>query len=92
MGAPIPLFITCRGYAKARSCGLDPSQGEVDRDTLVRSDLDSVAHMTESTLKAWGIPFRVLRDPTDLAPISEAFVQAQEEERPVAVLLDTVFE
>jgi sulfopyruvate decarboxylase subunit alpha len=92
MGAPIPLLITCRGYAKARSRGIDPSQGEVDRDTLVRSDLDSVAHMTEATLKAWGIPFRVLRDPTDLAPVSEAFVQAQKEERPVAVLLDTAFE
>jgi sulfopyruvate decarboxylase subunit alpha len=92
MGAPISLLVTCRGYAKARGLGLDPSKGVVDRDTLVRSDLDSVAHMTETTLDAWGIPFRVLRDPSDLAPISEAFRQAREEERPVAVLLDTAFE
>jgi len=92
MGAPILLFITCRGYAKARGAGIDPSQGEVDRDVLVRDDLDSVAHMTESTLRAWGIPFRYLRDSSDLSPIEAAFTQAQEDERPVAVLIDTSFD
>lgn len=92
MGAPILLLITCRGYAKARGAGVDPNLGEVDRDVLVRSDLDSVAHMTEATLRAWGIPFRYLRDSSDLTPIGEAFAQAREDERPVAVLLDTFFD
>jgi len=92
MGAPILLLITCRGYAKARGVGLDPTQAEVDRGVLVRDDLDSVAHMTESTLRAWGIPFQYLRDSSDLAPIETAFVQAQEDERPVAVLIDTSFD
>jgi len=92
MGAPILLLITCRGYAKARGAGFDPTRSEVDRSVLVRDDLDSVAHMTESTLRAWGIPFQYLRDSSDLAPIETAFAQAQEEERPVAVLIDTTFD
>ncbi len=92
MGAPILLLITCRGYAKARSAGVDPNQGEVDRDVLVSGELDSVAHMTEATLRAWGIPFRYLRDSSDLTPIEEAFAHAREEERPVALLLDTSFD
>jgi len=92
MGAPILLLITCRGYAKARRAGFDPATGGVDRDVLVRSDLDSVAHMTEGTLRTWGIPFRYLLDSSDLTPVEEAFIQAAEEERPVAVLLDTSFE
>jgi sulfopyruvate decarboxylase TPP-binding subunit len=92
MGAPILLLVTCRGYGKARSAGVDPSLGGVDRDILVRNDLDSVAHMTEGTLRAWGIPFRYLGESSDLSPIREGFVQANEEGRPVAVLLDTCFE
>jgi len=91
MGAPLLLLVTCRGYAKARSVGIDPSRGEVDRDVLVRNDLDSIAHMTEATLRAWGIPFQYLRDPSDLTPIEEAFTQARKDERPVAVLIDASF-
>jgi sulfopyruvate decarboxylase TPP-binding subunit len=91
MGAPILLLITCRGYAAARRAGIDPGGREVDRDILVRNDLDSVAHMTEATLRAWGIPFRYLRDSSDLNPVAEGFAQAQAESRPVAVLIDTSF-
>jgi sulfopyruvate decarboxylase TPP-binding subunit len=92
MGAPILLFITCRGYAKARGAGLTPGEGPVTREVLVRSDLDSVAHMTESTLQAWGIPYSVLQDSSDLGVVEESFDRAGEEERPVAVLLDTSFD
>lgn len=92
MAAPILLLITCRGYAKARSAGVDLTGDPVDRDILVRNDLDSVAHMTEATLRAWGIPFRYLRDCSDLTPVREGFAQAREEGRPTAVLLDTSFE
>jgi sulfopyruvate decarboxylase TPP-binding subunit len=91
MGAPILLLITCRGYSTARRAGVDPSEGEVDRDVLVRNDLDSVAHMTEATLRAWGIPFSYLRDSSDLTPIEKTFAQAQKDRRPVAVLIDTSF-
>jgi sulfopyruvate decarboxylase TPP-binding subunit len=89
MGVPLLLLVTCRGYAKARAAGLEPNAGSVGRDILVRADLDSVAHMTERTLDAWGIPFHILRDPSDLGPVREAWDQARKEERPVAVLLDT---
>jgi sulfopyruvate decarboxylase TPP-binding subunit len=92
MGAPLPLMVTCRGYAKSRGLGIEPATLEVDRETLIRNDLDSVAHMTESTLEAWGIPFFRVSDPADLSPVAEGVARARAEERPVAVLLDTSFE
>ena len=91
MGAPILLLITCRGFEKSRKAGREPGADEVTRDVLVRPDLDSVAEMTHATLRAWGIPFFTLRNPLDLEPIREGWNRAQDEERPVAVLLDTSF-
>jgi sulfopyruvate decarboxylase TPP-binding subunit len=91
MGAPILLLVTCRGYAKSRAAGLEPRGVRITRDVLVRPDLDSVAHMTEPTLEAWGIPFLHLRDAGDLTPVREGWAQANREERPVAVLVDTSF-
>jgi sulfopyruvate decarboxylase TPP-binding subunit len=91
MGAPLLLVVTCRGYAKSRALGHEPHEVEVNRETLVRPDLDSVAHMTESTLEAWGVPFVHLRDPADLSPLREGWARAHEEERPVAVLVDASF-
>jgi sulfopyruvate decarboxylase TPP-binding subunit len=92
LGAPLVLLVTCRGYPKARGLGIEPAELPVDRDVLVREDLDSVAHMTESTLEAWGIPFLYLTDSADLSPVRKAADIAREDERPVAVLLDTSFE
>jgi hypothetical protein len=91
MGAPILLLVTCRGFAKARAAGLEPDGVEVDREVLVRNDLDSVAHMTHSTLLAWGIPYLVLEDASDLSPVRQGWERAHSEERPVAVLIDTSF-
>ncbi len=90
MGAPLLMLITCRGYGKARSMGIDPAAGFLDRDLLVRPDLDSVAHMTEQTLRAWGIPFLRWSDPGDLEPVRRSLALAVAEERPVAVLMDLV--
>ncbi len=92
MGAPLLLLVTCRGYAKSRGLGIDPAELEIDREVLVRNDLDSVAHMTESTLGAWGIPYHRVSDPADLSPVAEAVAGAREHERPMAVLLDTSFD
>ncbi|MGD2123681.1 MAG: thiamine pyrophosphate-binding protein [Gemmatimonadota bacterium] len=91
MGVPLLLLVTCRGYEKARGLGLEPAGLAVDREVLVRNDLDSVAHMTESTLKAWAIPYLRVSDPDDLSPVGEALSSARKDERPVAVLLDTSF-
>jgi sulfopyruvate decarboxylase TPP-binding subunit len=44
--------------------------------------------MTEPTLRAWGIPYEVMRDEEDPEPLEKAWKRAREEERPVAVLLD----
>ena len=92
MGAPVLLLVTCRGFAKSRKAGREPGEGEMTRDILVRPDLDSVADMTHATLQAWGIPFLTLRDVRDLEPVREGWALAQEEERPVAVLLDVSFD
>lgn len=92
MGVPLLLLVTCRGYAKSRSLGLEPNEVPVDRETLIRNDLDSVAHMTETTLRAWGIPFMYLVDPSDPGPLEKAWALASTEERPVALLVDTAFE
>jgi len=80
MGAPLLLLVTCRGYEKSRALGHEPHEVEMTRATLVRPDLDSVAHMTESTLEAWGVPFLFLRDRHDLSPLREGWGRAHEEE------------
>jgi sulfopyruvate decarboxylase subunit alpha len=89
MGAPLLILVTPRGYADARAKGVDPARGVTGRDCLVRPDLDSAALMTEKTLEAWGIPMVTLNDLSDPSPIREAWRMAEEEERPVAVLLET---
>lgn len=88
MGAPLLLLVTCRGYGKARSRGLEPGGSAPDRDVLVTAGVDSVALMTEETLRAWGVPHEFLRDTVDLSAVRRAWNRAGEEERPVAVLLD----
>lgn len=92
MGAPVLLLLTCRGYGKARGAGLDPGTVPMDREILVREDLDSVAFMTESTLRAWGIPFLLLTSASDQGPVGEALSRARKEARPWAVLLDSSFD
>jgi sulfopyruvate decarboxylase subunit alpha len=89
MGAPLLLLVTLRGYGEARRQGVDPGRGVGKREDLVLPHLDSAALMTEKTLEAWGIPFVTLVDPSDLSPVRQAWRMAMDEERPVAVLLET---
>ncbi len=91
MGAPLLLMVTCRGYPKSRKAGAEPGDVPPTGDFLTRPDMDSVALMTEPTLDAWGIPFRVMTNSSDLGLLEAAWNQAHEEERPVALLLDTHF-
>jgi len=91
MGTPLLLLVTCRGFAKARALNQDRKVSVPSREILVRNDLDSVAFMTENTLDAWGIPFLVLSQASELSAIRRGWSLAHEEERPVAVLLDTPF-
>jgi len=86
MRIPIVSVVTYRGYAKMmKTLGAAPAT--VDVPLLSRTDLDSVALMTEPTLAAWGLPFERLLGPADLGRLEAAFVQAEEEHTPVVRLL-----
>ena len=91
MGVPLVMLVGYRGFAKLRAGGRDPAEGAppltLEREDLVRAELDSVALMTEPTLAAWGVPFDRLRGAQDRSKVSEAFMRARAEQRPVALLL-----
>lgn len=87
MGAPLPMVVTGRGYAKMRRLGVAPDD-ERTMESLTRPDVDSTALLTEPTLDAWGIPWSVCDDDT---PVPEAITGLVEEAkragRPVALIL-----
>jgi len=66
MGAPIPVVVTGRGYAKMEDAGLGPDTPRTPA-LLTRAEVDSVALVTEPTLDAWGIPYGVCRPGDDVA-------------------------
>ena len=84
MRIPVVCLVTYRGYAKLALLGAPPDPSP---EVLSRPDLDSVAVMTEPTLRAWGLPFDVLHTDEDTAKISTAFAEAQKLSAPVAVLV-----
>ena len=89
------MLIGYRGYAtlpeRARAVNgagsPGPAAAAVDDAVLVRADIDSVAVLTEPTLRAWSIPFRRLEAGSGLAAIHEMWDRSQREARPTAVLL-----
>jgi len=87
MRVPLVVLITFRGYGRfveSHPChGADPP----DADTLSCAQLDSAALITEPTLQAWGVPYRYLHADGDLTRISDAFLQAAENQQPCAVLV-----
>ena len=87
MGAPIPMVITGRGYAKMSRAGFDPG-AERTIELLTRADVDSAALLTEPTLEAWGIPFRRCEAEDDPAAAVEATIEdARTRARPTAVVV-----
>jgi sulfopyruvate decarboxylase TPP-binding subunit len=48
---------------------------------------DSAGIYTEPVLRAWGIPFHLVEDDRDLPKIEQAYREAYETSRPVAVLI-----
>lgn len=90
MGVPLLCLIGYRGYPTLKALrrgGLESMTSE----NMVRRDLDSVALITEPTLRAWGVPFGLYTSDADLPKVAEAWEQAQHEFRPVALLLTTAF-
>lgn len=87
MGAPIPILVTGRGYAKMRAAGVVPGD-PLSRGLLTRADVDTTAVFTERTLEAWGIPFRLCEGDDDPAQLLlEAIDAAREHEHPTAVVM-----
>jgi hypothetical protein len=87
MGVPLVVLVGYRGFAKMRSAGRDGAPGPLDRDDLVRRELDSVALMTEPTLAAWGVPCERLDGTADGPRVRDAFLRARQQGQPVALLL-----
>lgn len=88
MAAPIPFVVTARGYGKMRRAGVDPTD-ERTIASLTRPDVDSTALLTEPTLDAWGIPYRLCGDDEDAAGlIADTVEEADLQGRPVALILD----
>lgn len=92
MRVPLVCLITVRGYARMAARGGPPAAESLDAELLSRPDLDSVALLTEPTLRAWGLPWGVMGEDADLPRLGAAFLRAQAHEHPVAVLItgDTV--
>jgi hypothetical protein len=67
--------------------GLGAGRG-VSLESLTRGDVDSAAVLTEPTLTAWGVPYRMCGEHDDpVAAIEELVARAQEAERPSALVL-----
>jgi sulfopyruvate decarboxylase subunit alpha len=71
MGFPVLMLIGYRGYES-----LDRAPGRVD----------TAASFLEPTLKAWEIPYRLLKDDSDLGVFDEAVAFAEAQSLPVAIL------
>jgi sulfopyruvate decarboxylase subunit alpha len=87
MGAPIPIVITGRGYAKMAAAGVTPRDAKTI-ELLTRADVDSTALLTEPTLDAWGVPFDVCaQDDDPVVAITSTIAKARRSGRPVALVL-----
>lgn len=92
MRAAVPMVVTARGYAKMAAAGFGPDTPKTV-ENLTRPDVDSTALLTEPTLDAWGVPFRVCGASDDPATeLRTLVVTAREEERPVAMILNRSLE
>jgi len=87
MKVPLVCLVTYRGYAGLAAAGSGTGPAAQERNDLVRSDIDSAAILTEPTLQAWRIPYRLLHDDADRTLVREAFALADRRQQPVAVLL-----
>jgi sulfopyruvate decarboxylase subunit alpha len=93
MGVPLLCIVTYRGRAKMLAAGWTPTPtthsdtrpGQtLDRDWLLRPDVDSTALLTEPTLQAWKVPYRIYESPQDL---DATWDLAQNQVRPAILLL-----
>jgi sulfopyruvate decarboxylase TPP-binding subunit len=57
-----------------------------------RESPDSAANFLEPILKAWGIPYHLIDSDAAMEKIKQGYAQAQQESRPVAVLIAREYE
>ncbi|PYQ21596.1 MAG: hypothetical protein DMF81_14910 [Acidobacteria bacterium] len=84
---PLVCLVMVRGHGLLAARGLQPPPAKLDAGLLSRSDVDSVALLTEPTLRAWSVPWEVMANDADVPRIGAAFRRARELEQPVAVLI-----
>jgi len=87
MRIPLVCLVTYRGYSTMAGAKLAPPREGLHSEILSRRDIDSVAVLTEPTLKAWGLSYDFLVENDDLAKISEAFKKAKESIQPTVLLI-----
>ena len=87
MAAPIPMLVTGRGYAKMAHADLRPDEPRAI-ELLTRAEVDSAALLTEPTLDAWGIPYRLCEGDQDpVEAVTSTITDAKEQGRPTAVVM-----
>jgi len=87
MRVPLPCLVTWRGHGTLAAAGLSPAAETISGALLSRADVDSVAVLTEPTLRAWGVPCEIVSTDADLPGIARVFERARALEQPVAALL-----
>ncbi len=88
MRIPVLSLVTCRGYANLPASRRVSLSDPPRRDDLSDPGIDSVALLTEPTLRGWGIPFWSLRQDHDIGCIEKASQWAQLHQHPAAVLVE----
>ncbi len=90
MGVPLLLLVGIRGHAKMvanhRRIGADGAAGRTAQ-TMKRAEIDSVALLTEPTLRAWEVPYTSYRTDADVDRLVGAWERARAGGHPAAVLL-----
>jgi sulfopyruvate decarboxylase subunit alpha len=87
MRIPLVCLVTYRGYSTVANRELSPARESVSPEILSRPDLDSVALLTEPTLKAWGLSYDFLFENEDVSKISQAFSKAKALSQPAVLLI-----
>jgi sulfopyruvate decarboxylase subunit alpha len=87
MRVPLACLVTYRGHATLAAAAVAPSAETMTGALLSRADVDSVAVLTEPTLRAWGVPWEVVSSDADVGRIARVFERARELEQPVAALV-----
>ncbi len=83
MRVPVVCLISYRGF-KSLPAAIPAA---LTADELARREVDSVALLLEPTLRAWALPYEIIKDNAELIKVRAAQEQANAEMRPVALVI-----